>query len=82
MSKLNEAAFLRSLAINDEEIDQPKQGCPDPNIFWALMQKDRRDSEMAEELRDHLAICKDCRDLTARLFAFHRSAVGERDPEA
>ena len=82
MNKLNEAAFLRSLAMNDDDVDQPKQGCPDPNIFWALMQKDRRDGEMAEELRNHIAICPDCRDLAVRLLAFHRAVKGEPNQKA
>jgi hypothetical protein len=77
MSRLNEAAFLRSLLLEEAEIDQPRRSCPEPSILWALMQKDRRDSDMAEDLRNHIAVCPSCLDLTKRLYAFHRSVQGE-----
>ncbi len=82
MSKLNEAAFLRSLSLDEEAVEQPLDSCPQPTILWALMQKDRSGSEMAEELRNHIAICPSCLDLTKRLYAFHRAVQGEPNQKA
>lgn len=82
MSKLNEVAFLRSLQLDDEEIEQRNSSCPEPGVLWAMMQKDRGDSEMAEELRNHIAVCAACLDLTKRLHAFHRAVQGETNPRA
>jgi hypothetical protein len=82
VSKLNEAAFLRSLSLDDEEVEHPSGSCPEPSILWALMQKDRSGSEMAEDLRNHIAVCPACLDLTKRLYAFHRSAQGDRSLKA
>ena len=77
MTRLNEAAFLRSLLLEEEEVDQPRGACPEPGILWALMQKDRGSSAMTEDLRNHIAVCPSCLDLTKRLYAFHRSVQGE-----
>ena len=82
MSKLNEAAFLRSLSLDDEELEQPRGSCPQPSILWMLMQKDRSGSAMAEDLRNHIAVCPSCLDLTRRLYAFHRSVQGEVNRKA
>ncbi len=82
MSKLNEAAFLRSLRFDDEEIDQLNTSCPEPGILWAMMQKDRGNSAMAEDLRNHVAVCPSCLDLTKRLYAFQRAQQGQVSPKA
>jgi len=77
MSRLNEAALLRSLLLEEDEVAQLRGACPEPGILWALMQKDRSGSAMAEDLRNHIAVCPSCLDLTKRLYAFHRSVQGE-----
>jgi hypothetical protein len=82
MSKLNEVAFLRSLSLDESETEQSRRGCPEPSILWALMQKDRGGSAMAEDLRNHIAVCPACRDLSKRLYAFHRASQGDASAEA
>jgi hypothetical protein len=82
MSTLQEAAFLRSLSLDDAEVDRPEGTCPQPGILWSLMQKDAGESTLAEDLRNHIAVCPSCLDLATRLNAFHRAVRGEINRKA
>ncbi len=82
MSQLQEAAFLRSLSLDEEEVDRPERTCPQPGILWSLMQKDAGESTLAEELRNHIAVCPSCLELATRLNAFHRAVQGQVNRKA
>jgi hypothetical protein len=82
MSTPRDVAFIKSLLIEHDAPESPTvDACPNPTIFWSLTQKGLAGSPMVAELREHLAKCPSCKDLTRRLQAFHH-AVSDDDEAA